>query len=134
MNSILINGYLFREAKKIFFLPENSNENILLFDADIYGNHSNIFSQKIISKNKTIYETQGLGVNYDYGLRDSVLVSKISLDDIMNKNEMLIIEINKELDILEIKHVNCKNDTLLMNFFPTKKVFYKNINKSAFCL
>jgi hypothetical protein len=133
-NSIYTEGFMFRDKQELYFLPENSDRTILFFDASIWNKAVPKKPQKMSTKSQTVYETQFLGLIYNNYLKDSTSRIELRMSNILNRTEALIFEVTQKLDVLTIEHINCKNDTLVMKFFPKQEVYYKHINKSAVCL
>lgn len=133
-NSIYTQGFFFRDKQELFFLAENSDSAILFFNASIWNKPVQKTSQKISTKTQTVYETQFLGLVYNNDLKDSTSRIVLRMSNILNRTEALVFEVTKKLDVLTIEHINCKNDTLEMKFFPKQEVYYKHFNKSAVCL
>jgi hypothetical protein len=133
-NSIYTNGFFSMNKGKVFFLPEKSEGELLLVDMSLWNTPSQILPQRLSTQNQTIYEIKRLGLDFNNNLKDSVLNVEMRMSNILNRTETLIFAITKEVDILSIEHIDCKNDTLIMKFFPKQEVYFKHIDKSARCL
>lgn len=133
-NSIYMQGYFNRTENKIFFLPENSENDLLFFDKSFWNTSLQRKSKMIRTKSQTTYEISIPEIIYNSEIKDSTINIKMSMSNILNRSETLVFEINKKLDVLKIEHINCKQDTLIMKFFPKQEVYYKHINRSAVCL
>lgn len=130
-NSIYAEGSFRKDDGKLFFLPNESNNELLFLDTSQLTMSS---GQKVTTRNKSFYEIKLLGVSYNSDLRDSTFKIEMNDGGTFSHPETLLFEINKKLDVLSIEHINCKHDTLMINFFPRQEVYYKYINKSAVCL
>lgn len=135
-NSIYTVGYFSNDSGKISFLPEQSEQDLLFTDDTSFWNNTVISTKPTVvkSKSQTVYEVDRLGLIYNFSLNDSTLLIRMRVSNVLNRTETLIFELSKKLDMLTIKHVNCKNDTLIMNFFPKQEVYYKHFNKDSKCL
>ncbi|MEI6811093.1 MAG: hypothetical protein WCK60_03550 [Candidatus Nomurabacteria bacterium] len=133
-NAIYTNGFFSKDKGKIFFLPEKSEQELLLLDTSLWNAPAQILPQKLSTKSQTVYEITRLELVYNENFKDSVLSVEMRMSNILNRTETLIFNITKGLDILAIEHVDCKNDTLIMKFFPKQEVYFKYINKSGRCL
>ena len=132
-NSIYTNGFFSKDKGKIFFLPEKSEQELLFLDTSLWNFPAQILPQKLTTKSQTVYEITRLGLVYNNNFKDSILSVEMSMSNILNRTEVLVFEVSKTLDIFTIEHINCKNDTLVMNFFPKQGVYFKHINKSGRC-
>ncbi len=133
-NSIYTNGSFSRNKRKVFFLPEKSETELLLVDMALWNNPSQMLPQRVSTLSQTVYEITRSELVYNDNLRDSVLNVEMRMSNILNQTETLVFAITKGVDILSIEHINCKNDTLIMKFLPKQEVYFKNINKSSRCL
>lgn len=135
-NSIYTVGYFSNDSGKISFLPEQSDQDLFFMDDSSLWNNEVVSTKPLVvkSKSQTVYEVDRLGLIYNVLLNDSTLLIRMRVSNILNKTETLIFEVSKKLDVVGISQINCKNDTLLINFFPKGKVYFKNINKESTCL
>jgi len=134
-NSIYSMGYFSNDSGKIFFLPEQAEEDLLFADTSFWNSTTvPTRSYIVVSKSKTVYEVDRLGLFYNLSLNDSVLLIRMRVSNVLNRTETLIFELSKKLDMLAIKYVNCKNDTLIMNFSPKQEVYFKHLDESSKCL
>ncbi|MEO9023278.1 MAG: hypothetical protein ABI237_18535 [Ginsengibacter sp.] len=133
-NSIYMQGYFNKVGNKIFFLPENTEKKLLFFDKSFWDPSIKKVSQKIITKSQSMYEITPLGIVYNHIVKDSSFKIEMRMSNILNRDESLIFDVNKNFDVLSILFINCKNDTLMMEFLPKQEVYFKHVNKSAVCL
>jgi hypothetical protein len=132
-NDIYCNGLFRHSSDKIYFLPEGCETEFLFLDLS-WKKSSSIKSRSQITKNQSIYSVEWLGQNYNPSLRDSVFNIKIRSSSIFNRSEDLIFEITKDLKIISIEQINCKNDTLRISLSPNERVYFKHFNSATVCL
>lgn len=132
-NSIYTNGLFCKVKDKLFFLPNGADREFLFLDLR-WNTLSTIAPQSLTTESQSFYSTEWLGLSYNAALRDSVYNVKINSNNIFNRSEDLLFEISKKLELISIEQINCKHDTLTINFFPKQEVYFKHINKNAVCL
>lgn len=132
-NAIYIGGFFRKEGRKLFFLPRDSEVELLFLDSH-WITSSQVSSQKITTKSNSIYDIKWLGLIYDSNLKDSLFNIQIYGDGLFSHPENLLFKVNRAFDVSMIQHVDCRNDTLIMNFFPEQGVYFNHINESAVCL
>ncbi|HEY8898343.1 MAG TPA: hypothetical protein VIM79_26125 [Niastella sp.] len=133
-NSIGTSGDFYESNGRLFFLPTNSDKELILYDKNMWYNLNDFFAEAIVTKDRTSYETSLIGVSFNKEVRDSTLSVAINRSSILNKTESVIFEVTKGLDVSKVVYVNCKNDTLVMVFLPKEEVYYKCKNNSTGCL
>lgn len=133
-NLVYVRGYFRKENRKLFFLPKNSEKEFLFLDASLGNSSAQLREWEETTKDNDLYELRWLGFAYNYIIKDSTFKIQINEDGIFTLPESLVFEVSKNFDILKIEHVNCKNDTLIMNFYPKQEVYFSHINKAAVCL
>ncbi len=119
-NSIHANGSFCRVKDKLFFLPNEADTEILFLDLR-WNTSSSIAPQSLTTKNQSFYSLEWLGLSYNAVLRDSVYTVKINSSNIFSRPEDLLFEVSKKFELISIEQINCKHDTLTINFFQKKK-------------
>lgn len=132
-NSVYANGSFCRVKDKLFFLPNEADTEMLFLDLR-WNTSSSIAPQSLTTKNRSFYSVEWLGLSYNAVLRDSVYNVKINSSNIFSRPEDLLFEVSKNFELITIEQINCKHDTLTINFSPKEEVYFKHINKSAVCL
>jgi len=132
-NIIYITGSFRKEDSRILFLPEGSDIEFLFLDLN-WNTSSSIQPQSVTTKNRDFYSVTWLGLSYNSVFSDSVYNIKIDGDGMFNHPESLIFQVKKDFELVSIEHINCKHDTLLINFLPKKEVNFKYLNTNTKCL
>jgi len=133
-NSIYITGAFYEKDESLFFFPENSNSSMVFLDKGMWDFSNQISSQEVTTKDNSVYEVSRLGLKFNQEIKDSTIDVGIRVSGMSIGTQFLIFEISKELDVLKLLHINCKNDTLVINFFPQREVYYRHLNESTRCL
>jgi hypothetical protein len=133
-NSVFIGGFFRRESNIIYFLPRDAEKELIFFDIIKPNLSSDDSGRKVITQTRGYFEIVEKGSIYNALLNDTTYLVEINGNGLVSESESLIFEINEKFDIVNIKHVNCRNDTLTMVFQPDEKVFYANRNDSVKCL
>ena len=133
-NVFFLKGYISKTSNSLFFIPlgDKSNEYEFFNKEIVKVNFDSISQLKEVNY-------QGLTISYIKTMFSTEIndtIATIKFKDLSNQSyaEEILMDVGFKNDIVNLKSINCKNDTLVINFYPAKNVYYKNINKDVKCL
>jgi hypothetical protein len=132
-NGIYVSGSFRKDEGTIHFLPEDSDTELLFLDSS-WKSTSFVDLQSVTTKSKDFYSVTWLGLSFSHTFNDSIYNVKIDCDGVFNHPESLIFQVKRDFELVSIRHVNCKQDTLLIRFLPKEEIYFTHYNPRSKCL